>query len=289
MLDGDGSEDGDDDEAVVVSSRPNAPKAKRSRSQTKGKEEKEKKKKKKRPRTTRTQRTAQPVDDEEGDQDTGGQPAIDAIDAGTMTVDASAIPPALQWEVGASGIASTQLRSFDEEVASSTGTDQVCSLPVSCLCLRLLLCVWVCLVAQNRSIIEKFGPALPGLLKIFPKKAVGSPMLDKERSNPSEFNAKRAKAFTLAQSVLAFVRNRYGGDDVDVGKTSSSSFTSELVTHEPCLWSGHGRKNDGTFALPLEGDDTKGLEELRAMAKGAHTLDKTLAHIRLVLYLLRKE
>ena len=154
MLDGDGSEDGDDDEAVVVSSRPNAPKAKRSRSQTKGKEEKEvfvdsylayeaqleeraaakKKKKKKRP-------TAQPVDDEEGDQDTGGQPAIDAIDAGTMTVDASAIPPALQWEVGASGIASTQLRSFDEEVASSTGTDQVCSLPVSCLCLRLLLCV----------------------------------------------------------------------------------------------------------------------------------------------------
>ena len=143
MLDGDGSEDGDDDEAVVVSSRPNAPKAKRSRSQTKGKEEeeKEKKKKKKRPRTTRTQRTAQPVDDEEGDQDTGGQPAIDAIDAGTMTVDASAIPPALQWEVGASGIASTQLRSFDEEVASSTGTDQVCSLPVSCLCLRLLLCV----------------------------------------------------------------------------------------------------------------------------------------------------
>ena len=151
MLDGDGSEDGDDDEAVVVSSRPNAPKAKRSRSQTKGKEEKEvfvdsylayeelveraaakKKKKKKRP-------TAQPVDDEEGDQDTGGQPAIDAIDAGTMTVDASAIPPALQWEVGASGIASTQLRSFDEEVASSTGTDQVCSLPVSCLCLRLLL------------------------------------------------------------------------------------------------------------------------------------------------------
>ena len=87
-------------------------------------------------------------------------------------------------------------------------------------------------------------------------------MLDKERSNPSEFNAKRAKAFTLAQSVLAFVRNRYGGDDVDVGKTSSSSFTSELVTHEPCLWSGHGRKNDGTFALPLEGDDTKGLEEL---------------------------
>ena len=77
MLDGDGSEDGDDDEAVVVSSRPNAPKAKRSRSQTKGKEEKEvfvdsylayeaqlveraaakKKKKKKRP-------TAQPVDDE---------------------------------------------------------------------------------------------------------------------------------------------------------------------------------------------------------------------------------
>jgi hypothetical protein len=140
MLDGDGSEDGDDDEAVVVSSRPNAPKAKRSRSQTKGKEEKEKKKKK-RPRTTRTQRTAQPVDDEEGDQDTGGQPAIDAIDAGTMTVDASAIPPALQWEVGASGIASTQLRSFDEEVASSTGTDQVCSLPVSCLCLRLLLCV----------------------------------------------------------------------------------------------------------------------------------------------------
>jgi hypothetical protein len=25
------------------------------------------------------------------------------------------------------------------------------------------------------------------------------------------------------------------------------------------------------------------------MAKGAHTLDKTLAHIRLVLYLLRKE
>ena len=141
MFDGDGSEDGDDDEAVVVSSRPNAPKAKRSRSQTKGKEEKEKKKKKKRPRTTRTQRTAQPVDDEEGDQDTGGQPAIDAIDAGTMTVDASAIPPALQWEVGASGIASTQLRSFDEEVASSTGTDQVCSLPVSCLCLRLLLCV----------------------------------------------------------------------------------------------------------------------------------------------------
>ena len=153
MLHGDGSEDGDDDEAVVVSSRPNAPKAKRSRSQTKGKEEKEvfvdsylayeelveraaakKKKKKKRP-------TAQPVDDEEGDQDTGGQPAIDAIDAGTMTVDASAIPPALQWEVGASGIASTQLRSFDEEVASSTGTDQVCSLPVSCLCLRLLLCV----------------------------------------------------------------------------------------------------------------------------------------------------
>ena len=110
-------------------------------SQTKGKEEKEKEKKKKRPRTTRTQRTAQPVDDEEGDQDTGGQPAIDAIDAGTMTVDASAIPPALQWEVGASGIASTQLRSFDEEVASSTGTDQVCSLPVSCLCLRLLLCV----------------------------------------------------------------------------------------------------------------------------------------------------
>ena len=75
----------------------------------------------------------------------------------------------------------------------------------------------------------------------------------------------------------------------DVGKTSSSSFTSELVTHEPCWWSGHGRKNDGTFALPLEGDDTKGLEELRAMAKGAHTLDKTLAHIRLVLYLLRKE
>ena len=141
MLDGDGSEDGDDDEAVVVSSRPNAPKAKRSPSQTKGKEEKEKEKKKKRPRTTRTQRTAQPVDDEEGDQDTGGQPAIDAIDAGTMTVDASAIPPALQWEVGASGIASTQLRSFDEEVASSTGTDQVCSLPVSCLCLRLLLCV----------------------------------------------------------------------------------------------------------------------------------------------------
>ena len=158
MLDGDGSEDGDDDEAVVVSSRPNAPKAKRSRSQTKGKEEKEvfvdsylayeaqlveraAAKKKKRPRTTRTQRTAQPVDDEEGDQDTGGQPAIDAIDAGTMTVDASAIPPALQWEVGASGIASTQLRSFDEEVASSTGTDQVCSLPVSCLCLRLLLCV----------------------------------------------------------------------------------------------------------------------------------------------------
>ena len=141
MLHGDGSEDGDDDEAVVVSSRPNAPKAKRSRSQTKGKEEKEKEKKKKRPRTTRTQRTAQPVDDEEGDQDTGGQPAIDAIDAGTMTVDASAIPPALQWEVGASGIASTQLRSFDEEVASSTGTDQVCSLPVSCLCLRLLLCV----------------------------------------------------------------------------------------------------------------------------------------------------
>ena len=158
MLHGDGSEDGDDDEAVVVSSRPNAPKAKRSRSQTKGKEEKEvfvdsylayeaqlveraAAKKKKRPRTTRTQRTAQPVDDEEGDQDTGGQPAIDAIDAGTMTVDASAIPPALQWEVGASGIASTQLRSFDEEVASSTGTDQVCSLPVSCLCLRLLLCV----------------------------------------------------------------------------------------------------------------------------------------------------
>ena len=158
MLDGDGSEDGDDDEAVVVSSRPNAPKAKRSRSQTKGKEEKEvfvdsylayeaqlveraAAKKKKRPRTTRTQRTTQPVDDEEGDQDTGGQPAIDAIDAGTMTVDASAIPPALQWEVGASGIASTQLRSFDEEVASSTGTDQVCSLPVSCLCLRLLLCV----------------------------------------------------------------------------------------------------------------------------------------------------
>ena len=38
MLDGDGSEDGDDDEAVVVSSRPNAPKAKRSRSQTKGNE-----------------------------------------------------------------------------------------------------------------------------------------------------------------------------------------------------------------------------------------------------------
>ena len=33
MLHGDGSEDGDDDEAVVVSSRPNAPKAKRSRSQ----------------------------------------------------------------------------------------------------------------------------------------------------------------------------------------------------------------------------------------------------------------
>ena len=31
MLHGDGSEDGDDDEAVVVSSRPNAPKAKRSR------------------------------------------------------------------------------------------------------------------------------------------------------------------------------------------------------------------------------------------------------------------
>ena len=74
MLDGDGSEDGDDDEAVVVSSRPNAPKAKRSRSQTKGKEEKEvfvdsylayeelveraAAKKKKRPRTTRTQRTA---------------------------------------------------------------------------------------------------------------------------------------------------------------------------------------------------------------------------------------
>ena len=57
MLDGDGSEDGDDDEAVVVSSRPNAPKAKRSRSQTKGKEEKEKEKKKKRPRTTRTQRS----------------------------------------------------------------------------------------------------------------------------------------------------------------------------------------------------------------------------------------
>ena len=38
MLDGDGSEDGDDDEAVVVSSRPNAPKAKRSRSQNKGKD-----------------------------------------------------------------------------------------------------------------------------------------------------------------------------------------------------------------------------------------------------------
>ena len=37
----------DDDEAVVVSSRPNAPKAKRSRSQKKGKEEKEKEEKEK--------------------------------------------------------------------------------------------------------------------------------------------------------------------------------------------------------------------------------------------------
>ena len=47
MLDGDGSEDGDDGEAVVVSSRPNAPKAKRSRSQKKGKKEKEKEDKEK--------------------------------------------------------------------------------------------------------------------------------------------------------------------------------------------------------------------------------------------------
>ena len=147
----------------------------------------------------------------------------------------------------------------------------------------------MCPVAQNWSLIEKFGPAYPGLLKIFPKKAVGSPTLDKERSKPSEFNGTRAKAFTLAQSVLGFIRNRYGGDDVDVGKTSSGSFTSELVTHLPCLWSGHGRKNDGTFALPLEGDDTDDLEKFHQMAKGGHTLEKTLAHVRLVLYLLRNK
>ena len=144
QLDGDGGEsdldlsaDSDDSaEAVVVSSRPNARNAKRARKERKKKEE-----------NKRSRGTKKQVDDEEGDEegdeDTVGQPAIDAIDAGRMTVDASTIPPALQWEVGASGIASTQLRSFTEEVASSTGTNQVCSSPVSCLRLWRLLCVCV--------------------------------------------------------------------------------------------------------------------------------------------------
>ena len=111
--------------------------------------------------------------------------------------------------------------------------------------------------------------------------------MDAERSKPAEFNGLRAKAFTLAQSVLGYIRNKYAADDVDCGK---SGFTSELVTRKPCSWSGHGPKHDGTFALPLDGDhDVVNLADLLDAASGGHSLDNTLAHLRLVLHLLLKQ
>ena len=55
-------------------------------------------------------------------------------------------------------------------------------------------------------------------------------------------------------------------------------------------WSGHGPKHDGTFALSLDGDDdVVNLADLLDAASGGHTLDNTLAHLRLVLHLLRKQ
>ena len=115
-----------------------------------------------------------------------------------------------------------------------------------------------------------------------------SQRLEKERGNPSEFNCVQAKAFTLAQSVLGHIRNKYAGDDVDVEKCSSS-FTSELETRLPSQWSGHGQKHDGTFGLPLDGEDEANLITLLAAASGAHSLLKTLAHLRLVLHLLNTQ
>lgn len=152
QLSPDEDEEEDEDAAVVVSSRPNARK-KRPR-KDKGKEKGKKKEKGKLKRL----RAAKEGDEES--KDTNGQPAIDAIDAGTSTVKATAIPPKLKWKVGTSGFVSTQLRSFTEEVASSAGTIQVCSLLVSCLLsmsLPLSLSVWSLRISRTpRSLARLF-------------------------------------------------------------------------------------------------------------------------------------
>ena len=43
-------------------------------------------------------------------------------------------------------------------------------------------------------------------------------MLERQRGDPKAFDLTRAKAYTLAQNVLGYIRFHHGGDPVDAGK-----------------------------------------------------------------------
>ena len=89
--------------------------------------------------------------------------------------------------------------------------------------------------------------------------------------------------------MLANIRFHHGGDDVDISKEDMKDFTSETVTRMPSLWSGHGPKADGTWALGEVETADMDLHTLVQAAAGQHTLPKTVYYIRAVLLLLHTE